>query len=340
MSLYPARRLRRLRRSATMRALVRETRLSVDDLVQPLFIVEDPGAAGPVSSMPGISRLSLQMLDREIDRLVESGVKALLLFGTPAVKDATGSSASRPDSIVSRALERIRQRDPSLLLIVDVCLCSYTTHGHCGIVANGEVRNDDTIARLAETSVSFADSGADVVAPSAMMDGQVRAIRQALDASGHDDIAILSYAVKFASAFYGPFREAADSAPQFGNRRGYQLDPASLRQALEEARLDVAEGADMVMVKPGLPYLDVLTRVRAAVDVPLFSYQVSGEYSLIKAAALRGWIDEEAAVDESLIAIKRAGADVVITYFAADVARRLSRPAEISAVTGVLHGRA
>jgi porphobilinogen synthase len=322
-----------------MRALVRETRLSVDDLVQPLFVVEDPGSAGPVSSMPGIDRLSLQMLDRELDRLVESGVKALLLFGTPAVKDAAGSSASRPDSIVPRAVRRMRQRHPSILLIVDVCLCSYTSHGHCGIVVDGEVRNDRTIARLAETAVSFADAGADVVAPSAMMDGQVRAIREALDASGHDDIAILSYAVKFASAFYGPFREAADSAPQFGNRRGYQLDPASLRQALEEARLDVEEGADMVMVKPGLPYLDVLARVRAAVDVPLFSYQVSGEYSLIKAAAMRGWIDEEAAVDESLIAIKRAGADVVITYFAADVARRLSRPAETTALIGELHGR-
>ncbi|MGH9199667.1 MAG: porphobilinogen synthase [Vicinamibacterales bacterium] len=339
MSGHPTRRLRRLRRSSTMRSLVRETRLSVDDLVQPLFIVEDPTSAGPVSSMPGVDRLSLQMLDREIDRLVESGIKALLLFGTPAVKDATGSAASRPDSIVARSLRRIRQRNPSLLLIVDVCLCSYTTHGHCGIVANGEVHNDATIARLAETAVSFADAGADVVAPSAMMDGQVAAIRRALDASGHEETAILSYAVKFASAFYGPFREAADSAPQFGNRRGYQLDPVSVRQALEEARLDVEEGADMVMVKPALPYLDILARVRAAVDVPLFSYQVSGEYSLIKAAAMRGWIDEDAAVDESLIAIKRAGADVVITYFATSVGKRLSQPAETAALTGELHGR-
>lgn len=339
MSGYPTRRLRRLRSSATMRSLVRETRVSVDDLVQPIFVVEDQTAAGPVSSMPGVSRLSLAMLDREIDRISESGVKALLVFGTPAIKDPTGSAASRADSIVSRALRRIRQRDPSLLLIADVCLCSYTTHGHCGIVADGNVRNDKTIVRLAEMSVSFADAGVDVVAPSAMMDGQVAAIRRALDASGHDETAILSYAVKFASAFYGPFREAADSAPQFGHRRGYQLDPGSLRQALEEARLDVEEGADMVMVKPGLPYLDVLTRVRAAVDVPLFSYQVSGEYSLIKAAAQRGWIDEDAAVDEVLIALKRAGADVVITYFAVDVAQRLPRRLEIATVTGDLHGR-
>jgi porphobilinogen synthase len=322
-----------------MRSLVRETRLSADGLVQPLFVVEDPTSAGAVASMPGIGRFSLHTLDREVDRVAACGVTALLLFGTPAIKDATGSSASRPDSVISRALRRIRERHPSLLLVVDVCLCSYTTHGHCGIVVNGEVHNDQTLARLAETAVSFADAGADVVAPSAMMDGQVAAIRRALDASGHEETAILSYAVKFASAFYGPFREAADSAPQFGSRRGYQLDPANVRQALEEARLDIEEGADMVMVKPGLPYLDVLTRVRATVDVPLFSYQVSGEYSLIKAAAMRGWIDEDAAVEESLIAIKRAGADIIITYFAADVAKRLTQPVETAALAGEIHGR-
>ncbi len=324
MSGFPARRLRRLRRSEAIRALVRETHLSGDDLVQPIFVAEDPAAAGPIHALPGVTRHSLDSLDGEIDRVSASGVRAVLVFGIPAHKDATGSAATKADGIVPSAVRRIRHRHPGLLVITDVCLCSYTDHGHCGIVSNGEVRNDETLAQLSAAAVAHARAGADIVAPSAMMDGMVASLRAALDAF-HEDTAILSYSSKFASAFYGPFREAADSTPQFGNRRGYQLDPANARQAVEEARLDAAEGADMLMVKPALPYLDVLARVRAAEpNLPLVAYQVSGEYSMLKAAAANGWIDETSAVDETLTAIKRAGADVIITYFAVDVARRLT----------------
>jgi len=322
---FPARRLRRLRASESVRALVRETRVSADDLVQPIFVVEDPAAAGPIAALPGVTRQSLDSLDGEIDRIAASGVRAVLIFGIPAGKDSTGSSATRADGIVPVAVRRIRHRHPGLLVITDVCLCSYTDHGHCGVVSNGAVDNDQTLAQLSATAIAHSRAGADIVAPSAMMDGMVARIRADLDASFREDTAILSYASKFASAFYGPFREAADSSPQFGNRRGYQLDPANARQAVEEARFDAAEGADLLMVKPALPYLDVIARVRAAEPgLPLVAYQVSGEYSMLKAAAANGWIDEATAVDETLTAIKRAGADVIITYFAVDAARRLS----------------
>ena len=325
MTGFPTRRLRRLRGSDAIRALVRETRVSVDDLVQPIFVVEDPAAAGPIEALPGIERYSLASLDGAIDRVAASGVRAVLIFGIPADKDSAGSAALREDGIVPAALRRIRHRHPALLLLTDVCLCSYTDHGHCGVVRDGAVDNDETLAQLGAVAVVHARAGADIVAPSAMMDGMVARIRADLDAALRPDTAILSYASKFASAFYGPFREAAGSAPQFGNRRGYQLDPANGRQSVEEARFDAAEGADLLMVKPALPYLDVITRVRAAEPgLPLVAYQVSGEYSMLKAAAANGWIDEPSAVDETLTAIKRAGADVIITYFAVDAARRLS----------------
>ena len=322
---FPARRLRRLRASESVRALLRETHVSADDLVQPIFVVEDPAAAGPIEALPGMTRHSLDSLDLEIDRIVASGVRAALVFGVPAGKDRTGSSAARADGIVPAAVRQIRHRHPGLLLITDVCLCSYTEHGHCGVVSDGDVDNDQTLAQLSATAIAHARAGADIVAPSAMMDGMVARIRADLDAACCQDTAILSYASKFASAFYGPFRDAADSSPQFGNRRGYQLDPANARQAVEEARFDAAEGADLLMVKPALPYLDVIARVRVAEPgLPLVAYQVSGEYSMLKAAAAQGWLDEAAAVNETLTAIKRAGADVIITYFAVDAARRLA----------------
>jgi porphobilinogen synthase len=325
VSGYPLRRLRRLRRSDAIRALVRETHVRADDLVQPIFVAEDASGAGPIQALPGIHRLAPDTVDAEVDRIAGSGVRAVLMFGIPSRKDAVGSHATAPDGVVPSAVRRIKRRHPGLLVITDVCLCSYTDHGHCGIVSHGEVRNDETLAQLAAVAVAHARAGADVVAPSGMIDGMVAAIRAALDTALHEDTAILSYASKFASAFYGPFREAAGSTPQFGNRRGYQLDPANPRQAVEEARLDADEGADMLMVKPALPYLDVLARVRdAQPGLPVAAYQVSGEYSMLKAAAAHGWIDESAAVDETLTAIKRAGADLIITYFAVDAARRLS----------------
>ena len=325
MSGFPGRRLRRLRGSEAVRALVRETQVSPDDLVQPIFVVEDPADAGPIAALPGIHRQSLASLDAEIDRIASSGVRAVLIFGIPADKDNVGSSATRADGIVPAAVRRLRHRHPGLLVITDVCLCSYTDHGHCGLISDGAVDNDRTLAQLSATALAHARAGADIVAPSAMMDGMVARIRADLDTAFGEDTAILSYSSKFASAFYGPFREAAGSAPQFGNRRGYQLDPANARQAVEEARLDATEGADLLMVKPALPYLDVIARVRAAEPgLPLVAYQVSGEYSMLKAAAANGWIDEASAVDETLTAIKRAGADVIITYFAVDAARRLA----------------
>jgi len=325
MSGFPVRRLRRLRGSEAVRALVCETRLSADDFVQPIFVVEDPAAAGPIQALPGMERHSLGSLDGEIDRIAAAGIQAVLVFGMPSDKDSTGTPATKPGGIVPAAVRRIRARHPGLLVITDVCLCSFTDHGHCGVLSNGHIDNDATLTQLAAAAVVQAQAGADIVAPSAMMDGMVARIRANLDASFLSDTAILSYSSKFASAFYGPFREAAGSSPQFGNRRGYQLDPANARQAVEEARLDAAEGADMLMVKPALPYLDVIVRVRAAEPgLPLVAYQVSGEYSMLKAAAANGWIDEASAVDETLTAIKRAGADAIITYFAADAARRLA----------------
>ena len=317
----PTHRPRRLRRTAALRALVRETRLHTADLIQPLFVVHGSGVSREISSLPGIRHLSVDhSLDAESDRLVGLGIRAVLLFGLPASKDPLGSENFADDGIVQRALRRLRDRHPDLLLLSDICCCEYTSHGHCGILKGDQVDNDATLELLGRAAVSHATAGADIVAPSAMMDGQVAAIRSALDAAELKDIAILSYAVKFASAFYGPFREAAGSAPAFGDRRGYQMDPANGREALLEAALDEAEGADMLMVKPALAYLDVVHAVRAQTTLPLVAYNVSGEYAMVKAAAANGWIDERRVVLEALLGMRRAGADAIISYHAADVA--------------------
>jgi len=319
---------RRLRRTPALRRMVRETSLSVDDLIAPLFIADGQGLVRPIGSMPGHAQRSVDRIDGEIDELMELRVPAVLLFGIPAHKDASGSSAWSPDGPVPRAIRRIKQRAPELVVIADVCLCEYTDHGHCGVLADapgaGDVLNDPTLELLARAAVAYADAGADIVAPSAMMDGQVAAIRAALDAAGHHDVAVMAYAAKFASAFYGPFREAAESTPQFGDRRAYQMDPANGREALREVDLDVAEGADILMVKPAGAYLDVIRAVRERHELPLAAYQVSGEYAMLKAAAQNGWLDEPRAALESLLAIRRAGADMVITYYAKEAARWLS----------------
>jgi len=325
MSRFPAYRPRRLRRSEALRRLVRETRVTVEQLVQPLFVVPGRGVERPVGSMPGIAQLSVDRAADECRRLADLGVPAVILFGIPEHKDARGSGATDADGIIPRALRAIRQAAPGLLLITDVCLCEYTDHGHCGVVRDGDVDNDPTLELLATEAVAHARAGADVIAPSDMMDGRVGAIRRALDAAGFAHLPIMSYAAKFASAFYGPFREAAESAPQFGDRRSYQMDPANAEEALREVALDIEEGADIVMVKPALPNLDIVRRVKERFGYPVAAYQVSGEYAMVKAAAARGWLDEARAVAESLTAIRRAGADIVITYFAGDVARGLVR---------------
>jgi porphobilinogen synthase len=316
---------RRLRRTPTLRRMVRETALRVDDLIAPLFIAAGRGVVNPIGSMPGHAQRSVDQIDAEIDALMEVRIPAVLLFGIPASKDARGSSAWDPAGPVPQAIRAIKQRAPDLVVIADVCLCEYTDHGHCGLLAtepgSGDVLNDPTLELLAHAAVAYADAGADIVAPSAMMDGQVAAIRAALDEAGHASVAILAYAAKFASAFYGPFREAAESAPRFGDRRAYQMDPANGREALREVALDAAEGADMLMVKPAGPYLDIIREVRARHDLPLAAYQVSGEYAMLKAAAQNGWLDERRAAMESLVAIKRAGADLIITYYAKEAAR-------------------
>ena len=320
---YPTTRMRRLRGSETLRRLVRETRLSRDDLVLPLFVVESSGVREPVASMPGVFRYSVDTLVTEVNRVRDAGISAVILFGIPEAKDARGSGADAGDGIVQRAVESIKKAEPDLCVMTDVCLCEYTDHGHCGVVADGDVDNDPSVERLAATALSHARAGADIVAPSDMMDGRVAAIRTALD--GHDlpGVAILSYAAKFASAYYGPFRDAAESTPQFGDRRSYQMDPPNRREALREMRLDVEEGADALMVKPALPYLDLLAEARREFDLPLAAYQVSGEYAMIKAADERGWLDGDRAMDEALIAAKRAGADWIVTYAAVEVANRL-----------------
>jgi porphobilinogen synthase len=316
-------RLRRLRRSETMRALVREHRVRVTQLVQPLFVVENPTDAGEIPSMPGIHRHTIENVVREVGILEALGVRSVLLFGIPAAKDAIASSNYDPEGVVQRCTRAIKQTFPNVLVIADLCNCEYTDHGHCGILsASGEVDNDATVELLVRTALTYARSGVDVIAPSDMMDGRVGAIRSALDGEGFEQTAIMAYSAKYASAFYGPFRDAAGSSPQFGDRCGYQMDPPNVREALREIALDVGEGADIVMVKPGLPYLDVLRAARDRFDVPLAAYNVSGEYSMIKAAAAAGWLDEERAVDEVLGAFVRAGADVVITYFAKEFAGR------------------
>ena len=318
---FPITRMRRLRRTETLRSMVRETRLSRADLVQPLFVVEGTGRREPVASMPGVHRYSVDQVVLEAKRIADLGIPALILFGVPSEKDARGSGADHEDGIVQRATRAIATAVPSLCVITDVCLCEYTQHGHCGVLAGEEVDNDASLERLASTAVSHARAGASIVAPSDMMDGRVAAIRSALDANGFEQVAILAYAAKYASAFYGPFRDAAESAPEFGDRRGYQMDPPNRREALREMRLDLEEGADMLMVKPALPYLDVLADARRTFDVPIAAYHVSGEYSMIKAAAERGFLDGDRAMEEALVSIKRAGADLILTYFARDIGR-------------------
>ncbi len=322
---FPAERTRRLRRTAALRRLVSETALSAADLIQPIFVVHGSGVRRAIASMPGVAQLSVdEVLDQEIESLREVGVSAVLLFGIPAVKDAIGSENFAEDGIVQRAIRRIRERVPETVVMTDVCCCEYTDHGHCGVLRHDEVDNDATLEILGKVALSHAAAGADVVAPSGMMDGMVQAIRSALDDGGFSSRAILSYAVKYASAFYGPFRDAADSAPSFGDRKAYQMDPANVREALREARLDVAEGADMLMVKPALAYLDVVRAVHQATDVPLVTYNVSGEYAMVKAAAERGWLDERAVVLEALTSMRRAGASAIVTYHAKDAAGWLS----------------
>jgi porphobilinogen synthase len=320
MSTFPLTRLRRLRSSAALRSLVRETRLDLDSLVYPLFVGP---TTQPNEALPALGRFSVDDLVAEAEELRGLGVPAVILFGIPDEKDEQGSGAWDDEGVVQRALRALRASAPGLVLVTDVCLCEYTSHGHCGVLEGEEVANDATIELLARTSVSHVEAGADAVAPSDMMDGRVGAIRSALDDSGFGATPILSYAAKYASAFYGPFREAAESAPAFGDRRGYQMDPANVREALRECELDVAEGADMLMVKPALPNLDVIRAVRERFDLPVAAYNVSGEYAMVKAAAASGWMDERQAALESLTAIKRAGADVVVTYWAKDVARWL-----------------
>ena len=316
------RRHRRLRSSPAMRGLVRETELTPSHLVAPLFVEEGLDGRAPIEAMPGQSRLGLEALVEEARELRSAGVPAVLLFGIPASKDERGSGAYDDRGVVQEAIRRVKDAVPEMLVIGDVCLCEYTSHGHCGLLTDGgEVDNDRSLPLLADMAVSLADAGCDIVAPSDMMDGRVAAIREALDGSGQSETAILSYAAKFSSAFYGPFREAADSAPAFGDRRGYQMDPANARMARDEALTDIEEGADMVMVKPALPYLDVLRSVREAVDMPVAAYNVSGEYSMLKAAAAQGWIEEERAIDETLTSIRRAGADIIITYHAREWAQ-------------------
>jgi porphobilinogen synthase len=313
---------RRLRRSEPMRRLVRETRVTVDDLLYPMFVTEEANSA-EIASMPGVWRWTLEDLGREAEKIVGLGIPAIMLFGIPAEKDPIGSGSYAPDGIVACAIRTVRNAVGDALLIVpDVCLCEYTSHGHCGIVEGNDVLNDPSVEALVRAALCYADAGADIIAPSDMMDGRVAAIRSALDSSGHSGVPIMAYSAKYASGFYGPFREAADSAPQFGDRRSYQMDAPNRREALREIALDLEEGADIVMVKPGLAYLDILREARDNFDAPLAVYNVSGEYSMVKAAARNGWIDEERVVDEILTGFKRAGADIILTYHALDFARR------------------
>ncbi len=318
---FPVQRPRRLRVDKRVRALVRETYVRPESLILPLFVMDGIAEPQPIQAMPGQMQWPVEQIDRPVRKAMECGVRSFLLFGIPSTKDAVASSGVDPDGIIPRALRRLRRECPEAWLITDVCLCEYTDHGHCGLLdKDGHIRNDDSLPVLAAMSLAHVKAGADMVAPSDMMDGRVGAIRAALDAAGFVETPIMSYAAKFASCFYGPFREAAHSAPQRGDRKGYQMDPANGREALRELRLDLEEGADILMVKPGMPYLDILAKARQEFDVPLAVYQVSGEYSMIKAAAARGWIDEKAAVLESLTSMRRAGADWILTYFAPEAA--------------------
>ena len=323
MAVFPQVRLRRLRRTEALRALVRENQVDVGDLIYPMFIVEGKGIKEEITSMPGIFRHSPDRLPLEIEEIAGLKIPAVLLFGIPENKDETGSSGYHPEGVIQQAIRVIKKSVPELVVITDVCLCEYTSHGHCGIITNGQVDNDQTLPLLARMAISHTEAGADIVAPSDMMDGRVKVIREALDEEGFQHIPILSYAAKYASAFYGPFREAAESTPQFGDRRAYQMDPPNVREALREVEQDIAEGADIVMVKPALAYLDVIRQVRNTFNYPLAAYNVSGEYSMIKAAAQRGWIDGKQVILETLTAIKRAGADIILTYHAKEFAQWL-----------------
>lgn len=320
---FPTYRARRLRRNENFRRLVRETKLSVDDLIMPLFIVPGSRVTNPISSMPGIAQLSIDRAVEECKALRDLGIPGVILFGIPEHKDPLGSDAYSDHGIIQRALAALKEQVPGLLLITDVCFCEYTDHGHCGVIKGQDVDNDATLEILAKEALSHARAGADMVAPSDMMDGRIGAIRQALDSEGFPHIPIMAYAAKFASGFYGPFREAAESTPQFGDRRSYQMDPPNAEEALREVEMDIAEGADIVMVKPALPYLDIIRRVKEKFSYPVAAYNVSGEYAMIKAAALNGWLDEERVMLEALTGIKRAGADIILTYFAKDAARVL-----------------
>ncbi len=318
--VFPQLRLRRLRRTERLRALVRENRVNIAGLVYPVFVMEGRGIKQEIASMPGIFRFSPDRLPQEVEDIARLGIPAVILFGIPEKKDELGSSAYDPEGVVQQAIRTIKKLVPELLVITDVCLCEYTSHGHCGVIVNGDVDNDRTLPLLARTALSHAGAGADMVAPSDMMDGRVKAVREELDKEGFQHIPILSYAAKYASAFYGPFREAAEATPQFGDRRSYQMDPPNAREALREAELDIAEGADIIMIKPALAYLDVIRQARDTFNCPLAAYNVSGEYAMVKAAVSQGWLDERQVVTETLTAIKRAGADIIITYHARDFA--------------------
>ena len=322
--MYPNVRMRRMRKSAVLRSLVRETHLHTEDLIYPLFIVAGEGVREEISSLPGVFRHSVDRLKPELDELCALGIRAVLLFGIPEQKDDTGQCSLETDGPVQRAIREIKAQCPEMIVMTDVCLCEYTTHGHCGLLTEtGEVDNDRTLPVLVAQALSHAECGADLVAPSDMMDGRVGAIRKALDEQGFTDVGIMAYAAKFASAFYGPFREAADCAPQFGDRKAYQMDPANSMEAMREVALDVKEGADIVMVKPALAYLDIVHKIKERFQMPTAAYHVSGEYAMVKAAAQRGWLDEERAMMESLLSIRRGGADLIITYYAKEAARIL-----------------
>src|SRR5437588_5084649 len=323
MSIFPTVRMRRTRQSEQFRGLVRETHLSVEQLIYPLFIAEDIHEPREISSMPGIMQWPLEYLGHEAERIAGLGIPAVLLVGIPTEKDEVGSQAYASEGIIQQAIRRLKAEAPDLLVMTDVCLCEYTSHGHCGVIHNGNVQNDESLELLANMALSHVEAGADLVAPSDMMDGRVGAIRRALDEHGYSSTPIMAYSAKYASGFYGPFREAAASAPQFGDRRSYQMDPANVREAMREAMLDIEQGADMLMVKPALPYLDVLRALRDRCDLPLAAYQVSGEYAMIKAAARMGWLDENRTMWEALTGIKRAGADLILTYYAKEAARQL-----------------
>ena len=324
MPNFPTTRMRRIRQNDTLRNLVRETYLNVEQLIYPLFIAENIDDPQEISSMPGIKQWPLAYVGKEANRILKLGIPAVLLFGIPSEKDEVGSQAYNSQGIIQQAIRRIKAKSPDLLIMTDVCLCEYTSHGHCGVIYNGDVQNDESLELLTQMALSHVVAGADVVAPSDMMDGRVGAIRHSLDKGGYSSTPIMAYSAKYASGFYGPFREAAASSPQFGDRRSYQMDPANVREALREVNLDIDEGADIVMVKPALAYLDVIQQVRQHCNLPIAAYNVSGEYSMIKAAAQHGWIDEKRIVMEVLTGIRRAGADMIITYYAPEVANWLN----------------